>query len=162
MRITVIFFVILTATFVLPATDAVAKDEIYRWVDENGVVHFGSRAPAQTDAKQISIRQNRDGNTQPSSEPAPADISQQEEPQVSYAQRRRDERAKKRIEAAEKDKLTAAECESNRKIIAELEPATRVMVQQEDGSVIRMDDNDRLEMLAEAKAYVTENCNTQP
>ena len=49
-------------------------------------------------------------------------------------------------------------CKNNRERVATLEPVTRVLYEQEDGSVVRMDDNDRLEKLAESKAFIAENC----
>jgi hypothetical protein len=33
------------------------------------------------------------------------------------------------------------------------------MVEYEDGTVVRLDDNERLKTLDEAKAYIAENCN---
>lgn len=159
MRITNIFMVIFTAAFIFSAIETVAEDEIYRWVDEDGVVHFENQATAQTDAEQIYIKKKRGRNTQYSSNPEPADTNQPTEPQASYAQQKRDERAKKQKEAAEKEKLIAAQCDQANQIMAQLEPATRVMVEQDDGTVIRMDDNDRLKRLREAREYIAGNCN---
>ena len=49
-------------------------------------------------------------------------------------------------------------CEQARVAVAKLEPMPRVMVTQADGSTIRMDDNDRLEKLGEAKKFIADNC----
>lgn len=159
MRITNILMVIFTAAFILSAIDTVAEDEIYRWVDEDGVVHFENQATAQDDAEQIYIKQKRGRNTQYYSDPEPTSTNQPTEPQASYAQQKRDERAKKQKEAAEKEKLIAAQCDQAHQIIAQLEPVTRVIVEQDDGTIIRMDDNDRLERLREAREYIAGNCN---
>jgi len=159
MRTTIVILTIFTMIFTLVITDAAAKEEVYRWVDENGVVHFESQPPPKTDAEQITIPSDRSSDIQPWVDPFPGDSDEETEPQVSsYAQQKRDERAKKREEADEKEKLTTAACEQSRKVVAQLEPMTRVLVEQEDGTVIRMDDNDRLERLREEKAYIAENC----
>jgi hypothetical protein len=59
MRIATIFMAISISALVLFATDAAAQNEIYRWVDENGVVHFGDRPAAHSDAEQVSIQQSK-------------------------------------------------------------------------------------------------------
>jgi hypothetical protein len=159
MRTNIFYLIVLTAVFTLSATNSAAKDEVYRWVDENGVVHFENRAPRQADAEKITIRANQDSDIQPAMEASPKDTNDELDSEVSYAQQRRDERARTRQEASEKEKMTTATCEQSRKVVAQLEPVTRVLVEQEDGTVIRMDDNDRVERLREEKAYIAENCN---
>jgi len=154
MRIATILMAVFISMLVLSATDATAKNEIYRWVDENGVVHFGDRPGGQAKVEKIDIPENRVSNTRPASVAASGDTSQQ----PSYAQQQRDERATNRKEAAEKQKALEAGCAQRRQLVAQLEPSTRVMVRYEDGTVTRMDDNDRLEKLGEAKAYIAENC----
>jgi len=158
MRTTIIFLAIFITISTLSIDSVVAKEEVYRWVDENGVVHFENQAPGQTDAEQISLPSENRRDSQGSSETVYGDTEQESEPQVSYAQQKRDERARKREETAGKEKLTAAACEQSRKIIAQLEPMTKVLVKQDDGTIIRMDDNDRLEKLHKEKTYIAENC----
>ena len=164
MRIAEIFIPVLFATLLLSAADSLAKDEVYRWVDENGVVHFGDRADGQAGAEQVDIQVSRDNSSSPYPTTESADPVQQAEPQPepepepSYAQQRRDERAAKRQEAREKQEAIAARCEQSRQRVAKLEPTPRVLVRHEDGTVDRLDDNRRLEILAEAKNYIAEYC----
>ncbi len=158
MRITTVYMLIFFTALVLSAMETLAEDEIYRWVDENGVVHFGNRAPQQADAELVPIQQHPGGDTSSSSNAVSADTDQQPEEPVSYAQQQRDERAKKRKEAAERNKAIAESCAQARRIVAQLEPMTRVMTESEDGTVIRMDDNDRLKLLGEAKTFIAGNC----
>ena len=154
MRIATILMAIFISILVLSATDAIADDEIYRWVDENGVVHFGNRPDGQAGVEKVDIPETRINSSQPAATTASTDTSME----PSYAQQRRDERAKKHKEAAEKEQAIAAGCAQRRQLVAQLEPSTRVMVTLEDGTVTRMDDNKRLETLAETKAYIAENC----
>jgi hypothetical protein len=145
---------IIVATLALAVVDALADDEIYRWVDENGTVHFDKRPPANTDAKQVDLQLHQTGVVP--SDPTP---DQQAEPQVSYAQQQRDEREKRWEENAKKQEISDAECAQRHKILSELEWTPRVMVEYEDGTVEQMDDNVRVETLDEAKAYIAANCN---
>jgi len=159
MRIAIIITLVLIITLPFLATDAMATDEIYRWVDENGVVHFGDRPPAETVAEQVVIQPGIRSDTTPPSGSAPADSNQSPEPQPSVAQQIRDERAKRRAEIEENKKMVAEACAQRRKIVSQLEPSPRVMVRMEDGTVTRMDDDVRLETLNEAEAYIAANCN---
>lgn len=159
MRIAVITLAVLIVTLPFLATDAMTSDEIFRWVDANGVVHFGDRPPANTAAEQITILPSTGTSTPPAPEATTADPDQPLDPQPSFAQQLRDERALRRAETAENDRIIAEACAQRRTIVSQLEPSTRVMVKSEDGTVTRMDDNVRLEKLNEAQTYIAENCN---
>lgn len=159
MRIAIIITLVLTITLPFLATDAMATDEIYRWVDENGVVHFGERPPAEAVAEQVVIQPGIRSDATPPSGSAPTDSNQSPEPQPSVAQQIRDERAKKRAEFEENKKMVAEACAQRRKIVSQLEPSPRVMIRMEDGTVTRMDDDVRLETLNEAETYIAANCN---
>ena len=57
-----------------------------------------------------------------------------------------------------KEEEITALCDQHRRVVAQLQPMPRVIVEQEDGTVTRMDDNDRLEKLRESKTFLAENC----
>ena len=154
MRIATLYMAVLTATLVLAATDAMGSDNVYRWVDEDGNVHFGDRPPEQSNAEKIDV-QTAPGNA---AQPAVDTTSTNDPPQPSYAQKQREERALKRRENAEKQQSIAEGCVQRLEAKAQLEPKPRVMVTTEDGQVYRMNDNDRLEELARLNAYISENC----
>ena len=132
------------------APQSAAQEEVYRWVDDKGVVHFGDRPPQQADVEKISIP---DTQTQPAANQEAA-----QDTQPNLAQQLREERAEARKEREANAEVAAKSCAKAREIVSQLEPMTRVMVTHEDGTVTRMDDNDRLEKLDEAKAVVAENC----
>lgn len=149
---------IIVATLALATADALADGDIYRWVDENGTVHFDKQPPANTATEQVDIQPHKTGIVPSASAPDQATADQQAEPQVSYAQQKRDERAKRREENAEKQAITDAACAQRHKIVSELGFSPRIIVEYEDGTVERLDDNVRVETLNEAKAYIAANC----
>jgi hypothetical protein len=153
-----ILVTVLIAAFVLTAPDAIAKDSVYRWVDDKGVVHFGDRPAGVANAEKIDIDPGEVKST-----PAVSDVERDaiyaQPSETSVAQQQRDARAKSRKEAAVLKDAIDAGCQQRREIVAQLEPSTRVMVRGEDGEVYRLDDNERLKALAEAKAYIAEKCN---
>ena len=151
MRIATIIMAIFITTLALSARDAAAENEIYRWVDKNGVAHFSDMPPDRTVSEQVTLPQSKVGTIAPATQTQP-------EPQPSYAQQIRDERAEKRLVSKENEKIIAEACAQRRKLVSQLEPSPRVIIRYEDGKVSRMDDNERLEMLAEAKTYIAANC----
>lgn len=156
MRSTAFFMAFLLTTLVITATDATAQDTIYRWVDENGVVHFGDQPNDESVSEIISMKNDGGKSSQAAATPAESVSNQPQGPSV--AQQKREARAEKRREAAEQQAAIAEGCAQRRQLVASLEPSPRVMVELEDGTVARMDDNERLEILAEAKAYIAEKC----
>jgi hypothetical protein len=159
MRFTTFFMIIFIGTLTMWASQSAAQNEVYRWVDENGVIHFGDRAPEKNDAEKISIPQSHGISAQPSADAAAVDPTDAQDPQPSVAQQRRDERAEVRREREENAKVTAGTCTKARQVVSQLEPSPRVIVKNQDGEVTRMDDDYRLESLGKAKAFIAENCN---
>ena len=157
MRFTTSFMTILITALIFSATDAVAETEVFRWVDKNGVVHFGDRADGQPNATKVDIQTAPSGSDQPTSTPVSPDTDSSQEPVVSYAQQRRDERAQKRKETAKKQGEITAKCEQMRQFVTTFEPR-RVLIENEDGTSIMMDDDERIKQVREAKAYVAGNC----
>jgi hypothetical protein len=146
------------AALAIAATGGLAAGEVYRWVDEDGVVHFGDRAEGIPGAEVVNVPS---GPAAPAEAPPPATpAAQQAEDGPSYAQQRREERAEARREAAEERQQLEAVCAQARSRVAALEPSTRVMVEDADGNVVRMDDNERLELLDDAKAFIAKNCDS--
>jgi hypothetical protein len=159
MRISTLSMAVLLTVISFPAMDTVADEKIYRWVDEDGVVHFGDQRGVNSDAETITIKAESPNTAPPSQADTQAGSGQPLEPQVSIAQQRRNERAEKRREAEEMRQAVDAGCKQRRQLVAQLEPSPRVMVKDEDGTVKRMDDDKRLEILAEAQTYIAEKCN---
>jgi len=159
MRITLSIFLILIVTSLFLAPDAIAGDEIYRWVDEDGVVHFGEQQPANTDAEQVIIEQDTSSDTLPSSNSALADPGLPAATEPSYAEQLREERAQKRAAAEENKKIMTEACAQKQAIVSKLEYTPRITVISEDGTETRMDDNVRVEMVDEAKSFIAKNCN---
>jgi len=156
MRFVTYFMIISIGTFMLWAPQLAAQEEIYRWVDDDGVVHFGDRPPEQAEVETISIPQNV---SQPSTGSDPYSQYEADETKPKTVQQMRDERAEVRQEKEAEAKAMAKSCEKAREVVSQLEPSPRVMVTHEDGTVTRMNDNDRLETLGKAKTFITENCN---
>ncbi|MDX2418729.1 MAG: DUF4124 domain-containing protein [Xanthomonadales bacterium] len=159
MRTATILLMIFIATLVMWVPETGAQDEIYRWVDENGVVHFGDRPDSQGSAEIVAVQKDVNSNNQDAPQSEPSASGQQPDAAPSYAQQVRDERAERLTKAAAVKKETEAACEKVSQYLAAIEPSTRVMVTGEDGTVTRMDGEVRAQKVAESKAFLAEHCN---
>ena len=155
MRITSILTGILITSMVFSTATTMAEEKVYRWTDENGVVHFSNQPPDDVAAEIVKLPKAAESSSPPNSEPGSAQDGQA---QPSYAQVLRDERAQERREAQEKKKEMDALCDQHLRVITKLEPVTRALVEQPDGSVVRMDDNERVGRIRESKDFMAENC----
>lgn len=149
---------VLIAAFVLTAPDAIAEDTVYRWVDDKGVVHFGDQPAAAANAEEITV-QTSEAKITPAGSDVERDAIYAPPSEPSAAQQKREQRAESRKEAALQADAINAGCAQRRTMVAQLEPSTRVMVRGEDGEMYRLDDNERMKALNEAKAYIAEKCN---
>lgn len=162
MRFLTIIATVFIAITIALVPHTTAATEVYRWVDENGVVHFGDRAPDQGNAEKVSVQPGPGAQSPPASDPASPYTDQATDPEPSYAQQLRDSRAAHKKKMAEKAEASSRVCYEARDVVSRLEPSTRVNEIHEDGTVTRMDDNDRLRKLNEAKALVAEACDKSP
>ena len=137
--------------------------EVYKWTDENGVVHFSDMKPADADSQNLEV-DDRTGFSK-AVESAPRTTTTQateeadvEEPELTAAQQRRkeitDARDAQRLERLEKQQW----CDKHRKRLVEMEPARRVYTYDENGQQVRMDDDTRVALIEESRNYIAENC----
>lgn len=133
------------------APPAVAET-VYKWVDENGTVHFGQRPPEGVDATAVNVSPNSAGLVAERTPDNTPDL------QPSVAQQQRDERGEKARAMQQEAELMAAACEAQRSQLMRLEPRTRVLVRDPDGSTRMLDDEERLKAIEEARSFIEENC----
>lgn len=137
--------------------------DVYKWTDENGVVHFSDMKPADAEAQNLEVNDrtgfSRSAQDDPARAAAPSPAKEStEQPELTAAQQRRQEIA----EAREAQRLEQVEiqqwCDKHRKRLVEMEPARRVYTYDENGQQVRMDDDTRVALIEESRAYLSENC----
>ena len=126
--------------------------QMYSWTDENGVVHFTDERPTGQEFTVIDIP-----DSEAPAEASPA-VPTDEANEPSLAQQRRDEIAARRQENREQAAVLEAECAAKRAEVARLEPNRRVFFTNEEGETERMDDVERTNQVAEARAFIEANC----
>jgi len=147
----------------VPALLQGSEKEMYRWTDENGVVHFTDTRPPGQDVSVIPIPSPEESGIGQSNDPPPAgegEAANQEtmEEALAPAEQRRKEMAERREVILAARAKNEKECEAKRAEVAQLEPNRRVYFTNDEGEVERMNDEVRVDKVAEAKAFIEANC----
>lgn len=142
----------LALALVLPAF---AAQTIYKWVDEDGTVHYGERPPEGVAAEPVNVRSPRVGTSEPNatfSDPqALADAKQEQQEQLQQL-------AEQRAQQEEEAKRLAAACDAQRARLAEMIPRAKILLQNPDGTTRMLGDEERQQMIDESQKFVDENC----
>ncbi|MEE4303408.1 MAG: DUF4124 domain-containing protein [Wenzhouxiangella sp.] len=141
---------LLTGFLALPG--AVAQEQtIYKWVDEEGVVHYTARPPEGIDYEEVGIETREPvesatagGEMADSGETAPAEGIPPAQPEMA---------------AAEPDpEMVAERCAQARRNIENLTQRANVLIRGDDGEQRQISDEERQRMLQEARDFIDEWC----
>lgn len=139
---------ILTGTLMLALSTTAMASQIYKWVDEQGVTHFGAQPPQGQQA--TTINPSAPPPRPASSEPAPTVEEQLDPEQAAIDKKVKEDVAKQEAERKQY-------CENARTNLAQLENNPRLRI-EDAGEVRRIDENERQERIAELKKSIAENC----
>jgi len=147
----------------LYASTSNAEDDYYTWIDENGVVNYSEHDPQGFDARFVS-RSHRFGYQ--SDEPLEQETPEQSATQGTAAPAPEEERdidTEIAIQKARIDKEIAAAKKSNCNIgklnLAQLENYNRIKVEDEDGQIRVLSEEEKQSRVDKAKTTISENCN---
>ncbi len=157
---------ILATGFAWAWISSVAATDVYTWTDQDGIVHYSDTPLSGGESLKIKIGGTyRSGTTDanPSSEATAASAAGSsqtgagESPQ-SAAQQRREQMAEDRQERRKAKAETEQLCAKHWQRLTQMEPARRVFFTNEKGESVRMDDDQRMELIKEDKEYIAKNC----
>lgn len=141
-------FVLLAALLVTGHAHA----QVYRWVDADGVVHYGDKPPADQDAEALPIRS------------APTDLEAtlreqvERERRLELADQLRADAAEDAAAEAEYEARLARSCEQARRRVATIESEPRLWRVDDSGNRYVYNESERAAALAEAQAQVRDWC----
>lgn len=136
--------------FIVAPSGAEAQ-KMYKWTDENGVVHFTDTKPEGQQVEEQAI---------PAGEP-PATSEPYATPETggqSLAEQRRQDISRKSEQAKAERELKKTQCAALQSEVARLEPNRRVFYTNEQGETERMDDVERTDRVAELKSQIARDC----
>ena len=138
------------------------SSQVYTWTDENGVVHFVDTPPENPNAVSIEVPEAyRPGSAGAYPEADATTEADAEDPALveNYADQKRQQLAQAREQAQAEQSERASACAQARARLAQIEPSRRVYYTNDQGETVRLDDEERVRLVAEAKLVAEENCN---
>lgn len=143
----------------LLATPALA--EIYKWVDENGNVHFSERRPADEAVERVEIRTRSPAAA--TTDTGDGEASDAQDDEVREVPLTPEQQAQKAAEIERLKKAHAARCEEARAQKVKMTTGGgRVLVEQADGTMATMTEEARQARLKAADEAIEESCNWSP
>jgi Domain of unknown function (DUF4124) len=128
-------------------------DEVFKWVDEQGVTHYEERAPANKEYSKITTYGEVPGGGDAAKqrlEQQRADKKATEEKGVDYA-------AQKKI-ADDQAKIRSENCKGARSNLKTIQENARVRILGDDGEFRYLSEEERQQQLDSANETITENC----
>ncbi|MCY1281859.1 hypothetical protein D9M68_356250 [compost metagenome] len=139
---------ILTGSLLLALSASVMASQVYKWVDDKGVTHFGAQPPQGQAATPISttVAQPKVAAPAVPTFDNPGDA----------AQKAVDEKVKQEVASQEAERKKY--CEGMRTNLAQLRNNPRLRVTEDSGEVRRIDEDERQNRIREAEKAIQDNC----
>ncbi len=141
-------FMFLAGGLVLALCGNVMAAQVYKWVDAQGVTHFGAQPPQ---GQQVETVNTVTAPAKSTTMPAPVVEDETEVDQQSI-----DRKVKRQV--AEQEAERKRYCETMRTNLAQLQNNPRVRV-EEKGETRRITEEERQAKIAETRGKIAENCN---
>uniref|UniRef100_A4XR07 DUF4124 domain-containing protein n=1 Tax=Ectopseudomonas mendocina (strain ymp) TaxID=399739 RepID=A4XR07_ECTM1 len=139
---------ILTGSLMLALSATAMASQVYKWVDENGVTHFGAQPPQGQQATTINT-------AAPPPRPTPSEPAPSVEELLDPEQAAIDKKVKQDVAKQEAERKKY--CETARTNLAQLENNPRVRIEAE-GELRRIGEDERQERIAELKKSIADTC----
>ena len=138
-------------------TPAMAE-KIYKWVDENGQIHYSSQKPVGQEAQTVTVKKapkvapakNNEEGENSSESTTTVDETTEDDPEADAAARA----ALAKADAVNNKK----QCELARKNLAALSATVRVTKRDANGELVRLTDDQRLAAMKKAQAAIKQYC----
>ena len=141
-------FMFLAGGLLLALCGNVMAAQVYKWVDAQGVTHFGAQPPQ---GQQVETVNTVTAPAKSTTMPAPVVEDETEVDQQSV-----DRKVKRQV--AEQEAERKRYCETMRTNLAQLQNNPRVRV-EEKGETRRITEEERQARIAETRDKIAENCN---
>lgn len=143
-------FMFLAGGLLLALCGNVMAAQVYKWVDAQGVTHFGAQPPQGQQVETVNTV------TAPAKPAAKPDTSAPDETGSEADQNSIDRKVKQRVAAQEAERKRY--CESMRTNLAQLQNNPRVRV-EDNGETRRVTEEERQARIAETRDKIAEHCN---
>ena len=139
---------ILACSVLLALSTGATAGQIYKWVDGQGNVHFGSQPPEGQDAAAVNPNISQPKVTAPAAPTLKTEAKDEEQEKL-------DQQA--RSQASEREEEMKVYCERIRKDLAQMKASPRVRI-DDGGELRRLTEEERQDRIAKSEASIKENC----
>jgi len=138
-----------TTAVLLACGTAANAQQIYRWVDDKGITHFGAKPPENSSAQRVDAKAPRVSKEQAAAANRPAAAP-------DAAQQALDKQVKNEVmlEEAAREKY----CKDIRMNLAQLRNNPRLRYADEKGEVHHMTEQERQKRIAETEQSIKDTC----
>lgn len=148
-RLTVVLSLAMLLAALATAPDAMAQETIYKWTDEEGVVHYTARPPEGVDYERVDVKNQRS-----ESSAAEAGAREEAESERSSIPPEQPEMAAEGPDPA----MVAERCQQARSNIENLTQRSNVLIRDDSGQRRQITNEERQRMLREARDFIDEWC----
>lgn len=142
--------------FSLFCAGSLQADTIYKWVDKDGVTHYGAKAPDEQDATKIQVSE------QPTSDAtrgkAVSEATKKNIQQQADAAQQKKQADAKATSAADREKQLQQNCEQAKKNANALNTNPRVREKDTEGNFRYLAPEEHQKRITETQEYITTNC----
>ncbi|MBU1332855.1 MAG: DUF4124 domain-containing protein [Gammaproteobacteria bacterium] len=142
---------ILVSSLLLALSAPVMASQVYKWVDAQGVTHFGAQPPQGQQATQINTSTPPPRAVETPPTPAAPTFDSIADPEQEAI----NEQVRKDVAAQEAERRKY--CEAQRSNLAQLENNPRLRLEVE-GEVTRLSEDERQARITETRKAITDNC----
>jgi len=128
-------------------------DEIFKWVDEQGITHYEERAPADKDYSKVTTY----GVVPADAEKAKQRLDQQRSDKKSAEEKGADYAEQKKI-SDEQARVRTENCNGAQNNLKTIQENARVRILGEDGEFRYLSEEERQQQIDTAKEMITANC----
>jgi len=144
------FLATLACSIALASAPLIADTAIHKWVDGNGVTHFGAEPPKNVKAEEIKPRVYSPSAPAPTPEKA-AEPKTEAKPKDATA-----EKPKEMLTTSPEQ--IAAQCKDAQSRLQQLESSPRLMTRAADGAMQRVPEEERQKMMESERTRIKEYC----
>jgi hypothetical protein len=143
---------------------SIQAEEIYRWVDADGVVNYTQQKPRDVAAESLITQRGaptrvRSSSARSSDPSARTDTDGTEQPMTDAQQRMLEElKAKEQARQQEVAEIREQNCSKSRRVLSDLSAKERIRVRDDNGQERIMPEDERQRRISDAQKGIVENC----
>ncbi len=136
-------------------TPSLHADEVFKWVDEQGITHYEERAPADKEYSKVTTY----GEVPSGGAEAKKRLEQQRADKKTAGEKGAEYAEQKKL-ADDQAKIRAENCKGARSNLKTIQENARVRILGDDGEFRYLSEEERQQQLDSANETIAENCDT--